>query len=255
MREFLTRNFSRESVCYFSEDKQSWGRWLNRHSKINSREIPWGVPILSTSWKTHLAIRSGFCRVSGNVEFTGGRRPSASLRGWAGFINLPHKEVSLFRKYCQYRRLLVYPETEEERRIRGYCWVLILPKNTPVIHDAASQRIRNIAMLPLSKNPAKISHRPPFTKISIYRINGIAESRKHKIAWKNFWNLIDIYLKFNSMDFFPKDSWDFDRKIYKDCKCNILNTVIFSKPRNKSHLLSPILFFKFFPDFFIRWYN
>lgn len=72
--------------------------------------------MLSTSWKTHLAIRSGFCRVSGNIEFTAGI-PSVSLRGWAGFINLPHKEVSLFRKYCQYWRLLVHTKrkTAEER--------------------------------------------------------------------------------------------------------------------------------------------
>lgn len=53
-----------------------------------------------------------------SAETSNSRRaaPSASLRGWAGFINLPHKEVSLFRKYCQYWLLLVHTKRKRRRR-------------------------------------------------------------------------------------------------------------------------------------------
>lgn len=121
MSGFLIYN-SIQSSLPTSQDNPSYDSIVIRKSILESRGIPWGSDaVLSTSWKTHLAIRSGFCRVSGNIEFTAGG-PSASLRGWAGFINLPHKEVSLFRKYCQYWRLLVHTKrkTAEEREfVRG----------------------------------------------------------------------------------------------------------------------------------------
>lgn len=113
MSGFLIYNSIQPSLP-ISEDNRSNDSIVIRKSILESCRIPWGPDaMLSTSWKTHLAIRSGFCRVSGNIEFTAGG-PLASLRGWAGFINLLHKEVSLFRKYCQYWRLLVHTKRKKE---------------------------------------------------------------------------------------------------------------------------------------------
>lgn len=149
MSGFLIYNSIQPSLP-ISEDNRSNDSIVIRKSILEFCRIPWGPDaMLSTSWKTHLAIRSGFCRVSGNIEFTAGG-PLASLRGWAGFINLPHKEVSLFRKYCQYWRLLVHTKRKkgEERgrkRIRTwYCWASILPWRRHFIHDATSRGIQEI---------------------------------------------------------------------------------------------------------------
>jgi len=122
MNWFLIYNSIQPSLS-ISEDNRSNDSIVIRKSILESGGIPWcSNMVLSTSWKTHLAIRSGFCRVSGNIEFTAGG-PSASLWGWAGFINLPHKEVSLFRKYGQYYGGFWYTGRErlvEEREfVRG----------------------------------------------------------------------------------------------------------------------------------------
>lgn len=47
------------------------------------------------------------------------RRVPALLRGWAGFINLPYKELSVFRKYSQYRWLSPRPRGKRAAILRA----------------------------------------------------------------------------------------------------------------------------------------